>query len=192
LKQFFNFAIAREWIDAHPLAGLTKDRIGGPQKERDRYLSEEEIIELNKCLPKANLLRSTELTIWLMLSTCCRVGELSQAKWQDVDLDRDEWFIPAGNSKNAKNHTVFLSKFAKDQFEQLYAKTGSGTWCLPSRDHTSHIGLKSISKQIKDRVRDEALDNRTKATRTLLLSGGSWTPHDLPPNRSNNDGRAWY
>ena len=67
LKQFFNFAIAREWIDAHPLAGLTKDRIDGRQKERDRYLSEEEIILLSKRIPTANLLRTTELAVWICL-----------------------------------------------------------------------------------------------------------------------------
>ncbi|AOV18750.1 hypothetical protein BJI67_16035 (plasmid) [Acidihalobacter aeolianus] len=179
LRQFFNFAIAREWIDAHPLAGLTKDKIGGRQKERDRYLSEEEIIELNQRLPAANLLRTTELAIWIMLSTCCRVGELSQAQWEDVDLEQGEWFIPAGNSKNAKDHTVFLSDFAKRQFQELQAITGDSAWCLPSRDDKRHICLKSIAKQIKDRVRDEPLSNRTKATGALLLPGGGWTPHDL-------------
>ena len=181
LKQFFNFAIAREWIDAHPLAGLTKDRIGGRQKERDRYLSEEEIVLLSKCLPTANLLHTTELAVWIMLSTCCRVGELSQSLWEEVDLEKGEWFIPAGNSKNAKNHTVFLSEFTYGKFEELRSITGSTAYCLPSRDGNSHIALKSITKQIKDRVRDknEPLDNRTKATRTLLLPGGGWTPHDL-------------
>ena len=181
LKQFFNFAIAREWIQEHPLAGLTKDRVGGRQNERERYLSEEEIILLNKSLPKANLLRTTELSIWIMLSTCCRVGELSKALWEQVDLDKGEWFIPAGNSKNAKNHTVFLSDFARLQFEELQAVSVSDIYCLPSRDGKTHVGLKSITKQIKDRVRDKdtPLDNRTKEVRTLLLPGGGWTPHDL-------------
>ena len=32
LKQFFNFSIAREWVDRHPLAGLTKDKIGGGKR----------------------------------------------------------------------------------------------------------------------------------------------------------------
>jgi integrase len=77
LRQFFNFAITREWVEAHPLASLTKEKVGGRQKERDRYLSEEEITDMNKRLPAANLLRTTELAIWIMLSTCCRVGELS-------------------------------------------------------------------------------------------------------------------
>jgi Arm domain-containing DNA-binding protein/integrase-like protein len=77
LHQFYNFAVAREWVDGHPLAGLKKENIGGRQKERDRYLSEEEILELKKRLPDAKLLGTTELAIWIMLSTCCRVGELS-------------------------------------------------------------------------------------------------------------------
>ncbi len=179
LRQFFNFAIAREWVEAHPLAGLTKEKIGGRQKERDRYLSEEEIIELRKRLPAANLLHTTERAIWIMLSTCCRVGELSQAQWDDVDLEHGEWFIPAGNSKNAKDHTVFLSDFAKRQFQQLQSLTSDSAWCLPSRDGKRHICLKSITKQIKDRQRTEPLSNRTKATGALLLSGGCWTPHDL-------------
>jgi integrase len=179
LRQFYNFAVAREWVEAHPLAGLSKEKIGGRQKERDRYLSEQEIIELKQRLPAANMLRTTELAVWIMLATCCRVGELSQARWDDVDLDEGEWRIPAGNSKNAKDHTVYLSGFAQDQFRDLRALTEDTGWCLPSRDGKGHTGLKAISKQVKDRMRDQPLSNRTKATAALLLSGGPWTPHDL-------------
>ncbi len=179
LRQFYNFAVAREWVEVHPLVGLKKENIGGRQKERDRYLSEEEIVEINRRLPAANMLRTTELAIWIMLSTCCRVGELSQAHWDEVDLEHGEWIIPAGNSKNAKEHTVFLSDFTKQQFQELQTLTGDTDWCLPSRDGKRHICLKSIAKQIKDRVRDAPLSNRTKATGVLLLPGGGWTPHDL-------------
>lgn len=179
LRQFFNFAIAREWIEAHPLAGLSKEKIGGRQRERDRFLSEDEIIKLNRRLRAANLLRTTELTIWIMLSTCCRVGELSQAQWDDVDLESGEWFIPASNSKNAKGHTVFLSDFAQEKFRSLHSITYNSSWCLPSRDEKCHISLKSIAKQIRDRVRGEPLRNRSNATGALLLTGGGWTPHDL-------------
>lgn len=179
LRQFFNFAMAREWIDKSPLAGLSKEKIGGRQTERDRYLSEAEIIELKQRLPAANLLRSTELAVWIILATCCRVGELSQAQWQDVDLEKGEWFIPAGNSKNAKDHTVYLSGFAAEQFQALHALSGDSGWCLPAKDGQDHVCLKSITKQIKDRMRDEPLSNRTQATGALLLAGGAWTPHDL-------------
>jgi integrase len=179
LRQFFNYAMAREWIETHPLAGLQKENIGGRQRERERYLSESEIIALIGRFPKANLQVSTELAIWIMLSTCCRVGELSRARWDEVDLETGRWVIPASNSKNSKDHTVFLSDFAKSKFESLQTITGSTQWCYPARDEESHIGVKSIAKQIKDRTREKSLKGRSKKPGSLRLSGGDWTPHDL-------------
>lgn len=179
LKQFFTFAITREWIEAHPLIGIKKEKIGGRQKERDRYLSEEEILELKRNLPNAKLLRSTELSIWIMLSTCCRIGELAQAKWFDIDLEKSIWTIPAKNSKNAKTHIVYLSRFSLTQFKELQAITGQSEWCLPSRDGAKNIDPKSITKQITDRVKTSHLTGRSKASGTLLLKNGKWTPHDL-------------
>ncbi|EAQ96888.1 tyrosine-type recombinase/integrase [Congregibacter litoralis] len=179
LKQFFTYAVARDWIDVHPLAGLTKERIGGRQKERDRYLSDEEITELTERLQSANLLITTEQSIWIMLSTCCRVGELSQARWEDIELEQGEWRIPARNSKNARSHIIYLSEFAKIQFEELHRITAGSNWCIPSRSREAHIDQKSISKQIRDRVRKTSLKGRSNSSGTLLLSGGPWTPHDL-------------
>ena len=179
LRQFFNFAIAREWVEAHPLAGLTKEKIGGRQKERDRYLSEDEIIELKRRLPTAKLTHQTNQAIWIMLSTCCRVGELSKTRWEHVDLESRQWSIPVENSKNEEPHTVFLSNFANQRFQELRSITGNSDWCIPSRNDADHACPKSIAKQIRDRVRSKPLANRTKLAGTLLLPGGGWTPHDL-------------
>nr|VFK57401.1 MAG: Integrase [Candidatus Kentron sp. TC] len=179
LRQFFNFAVTRDWVEAHPLAGLSREKIGGREKERKRYLSEEEIIELNKRLPAAKLSRTTELAIWIMLSTCCRIGELSQARWEDVNLDSGEWLIPAGNSKNAKDHLIFLSDFTKEQFQALYTISAGSGWRLTSRGGERFASSTSISSQIRERVRSTPVHGRAKATKSLLLSGGSWTPHDL-------------
>lgn len=180
LKQFFNYAIDREWVEAHPLAGLSKAKVGGSQNERDRYLSEAEIKELKNKLADAKLLKATECSIWIMLATCCRVGELSQARWEHIDLDAGQWTIPAGNSKNAKEHTIYLSEFALAQFKALQPYSGQSEWCYPGRDTSTHIGLKSIAKQIKDRARTTPVKGRPQNNCTaLLLKGGGWTPHDL-------------
>jgi len=179
LQQFFNFAVVRDWIENNPLDGLTRDKVGGREQSRERYLSQEEIIELKQSLPKAKLLYTTERAIWIMLATCCRVGELSQARWEDIDLTKGTWLIPASNSKNARDHTVYLSDFSVQQFEELARVTRESGWCLPNRAGNRHVCLKSISKQIRDRTRSEPLSNRTKATGSLILAGGAWTPHDL-------------
>ena len=60
-----------------------------------------------------------------MLSTLCRVGEMSMDKWEHVDLAKAEWFIPKESVKdNVANLTVYLSAFALEQFRQLHEVDG--------------------------------------------------------------------
>jgi integrase len=51
-----------------------------------------------------------------MLSTCCRVGELSRARWEDSDLENKKWRIPSENAKNGKEYVIYLSDLAVSQF----------------------------------------------------------------------------
>ena len=55
----------------------------------------------------------------------------------------------------------------------------SKIWSFPNRTDTSHVYLKSITKQIGDRQSINILSNRSKNNKSLILSGGKWTPHDL-------------
>ena len=180
LNQFFNYAVTRDWINVSPLHSVKRSQIGGRPAERDRVLSNVEISELATKLPSANLQRSTEYAIWIMLATGCRVGELTQASWEDINLTIREWTIPSTYTKNGKAHNIFLSSFAASQFEKLSLLTSEySQWCFPSRDPEQHANLKSITKQIRDRTRSDSLEKRTKAAGTLLLTNGAWTPHDL-------------
>lgn len=118
-----------------------------------------------------------------MLGTACRVGELSIARWEDVDLANRRWHIPA--PKNGVPHDVYLSDFTVRYLKELHSLTGHTAWCFPADnkrdangDPTSHVCVKSIGKQLRDRQRTEAMKNRSKATGALCLSGGPWTPHD--------------
>lgn len=86
---------------------------------------------------------------------------------------------PPENTKNGKAHTVFLSGFAVAQFKALQLLNTESAWCFPAENGKDHVDLKSIAKQVRDRQRMTAMKNRSKATGTLLLSGGRWTPHDL-------------
>lgn len=153
--------------------------IGGQEVERDRVLSEDEIRELGRKLPAANFFRATEHAIWLMLATCCRVGEISRARWQHVDFEAQTWTIPAEHAKNEKVHVVYLSELALRQFEGLRGLSAGDAWIFPARGGETHVCTKSITRQVRDRQRPQAMTNRAKSTGVLLLSGGEWTPHDL-------------
>jgi integrase len=122
----------------------------------------------------------TKYALLICLATCCRIGEISKALWEDVDLNVRIWTI--NDSKNGHPLQVHLSDFALNLFEKLRECTGYSTWCIPNRENTNRINSKSISKQVGDRQVDEGkqpLRGRTQSIDALKLSGGKWTPHDL-------------
>ncbi|TFW01911.1 DUF4102 domain-containing protein, partial [Oxalobacteraceae bacterium OM1] len=109
LRQMFGYALDRELIAADPTARIKKDRIGGKAVVRDRHLNDDEIRALAQALPSAGLLARTEAALWIMLATCCRVGEISQARWEDLDLHAGTWTIPAAHAKNGRKFVIHLS-----------------------------------------------------------------------------------
>lgn len=217
MKQMFRWAEKRQpWrkllADGNPMELIEIEKIVSPDydlsNERVRILSADEIRELheifnrmqtdydeapNKRVAVQPVEKTVQHAIWIMLSTMCRVGELSMARWEHVDLNAGVWFIPKNNVKrNVGDLTVHLSDFAWTQFRQLYELTGKSEWCFPARNKdNTHVCLKSISKQIGDRqamfkkskdgTPRKQMKNR-RCDNTLVLAGGkngAWTPHDL-------------
>ena len=183
LRQMYGFAIKREYCENDPTSHLKRDDFGR-KVERDRVLSDAEVKKLVELLPTAGMGAAAVAAVWIMLSTCCRVGELAQACVADVDLDAGEWRIPADNSKNGKAHVVFLSEFAARQMRALLARAADleSPWVLPARYASGHVDIKSLTKQIGDRQRGaegKPMKNRSPKVEALMLPGGKWTPHDL-------------
>lgn len=170
-------------------------------EERERVLSIEEIRTLDRLIKEHDLayeqaenkrtaLRAinprAQCAIWLCLSTICRIGELLMTRWEHVDFEHRIWFIPAANTKGArgkkKDHYVYLSDFSLKQFKRLRTLTDT-EWCFPSREGTTHVCVKSVSKIIGDRQskfkdRPNGLKGR-RNDNTLVLGNEAWTPHDL-------------
>lgn len=186
IRQMFNYALLREYILIDPTFGLKRDT-WGKKTERDRFLDEDEIMLLATKLPISGVSKSSEATIWLLLATGCRVGEISATRWEHVDLEKGRLFLPAGNTKNRVAHTVFLSDFAKHQLQVLRAEEPESPFILPGRRPNpdtpwSSLCPKFLSKQLRDRQLGEdaqPMKNRSKQTGVLMLPGGRWTAHDL-------------
>lgn len=182
LRQMFRFAVDRDIIEHDPTAAIRKAKIGGKDTERDRVLTEDEIRTLARQMPDAGLLPTTEAAVWIALSTCCRIGELLAARWEHIDLERMEWTIPAENSKNGKPHTVYLSRFAAEQFRRVQAYSGHIPWIYPNTKDTGPVCAKTITKQLTDRQREPgtgSMTRRSAKTDALVLPGSKWTAHDL-------------
>lgn len=61
---------------------------------------------------EARLYRSTMNAMRLLMLTFVRTSELINARWDEIDLERKEWVIPAERMKMDKEHVVPLSRQA--------------------------------------------------------------------------------
>ena len=166
----------------------------------DRVLSSDEIRELRGVFKKTEaeyeaapdrrraarpVEKKTQLALWISLSSLCRVGELAKARWENVDREIGEWFVPGQDTKTKVDWLVFLSKFTLALFNELYEITGSSEWCFPAADGKGPINPKTFAKQVGDRqVRfKERKDLRGRRNDNSLVLGsgrnGAWTPHDM-------------
>ncbi len=183
MRQMFRFALERDLIEQDPTATFKKSKVGGKDVERDRILSEEEIRELANRTPKAKLLHTTEAAIWIQLATCCRVGELLNARWEHINLEDGTWYIPPENAKNGKTHTIYLSPFAIAYFRIVETINSKSDWCYPNTKNTHRpVCSKTITRQIADRQlanSREPMSKRSPYVDALKLKDGKWTPHDL-------------
>jgi len=180
LRQMFRFAAKRDLVQGDPTFGIEKKDAGGKDNERERVLKEQEIRELARKVPTANLNPRTEAALWLLLATAARVGELVKTKWIDIDTTARTWTIPPENSKNGKAHVVHLSDFAMYWIDRLSGLRSNPTWVFPNVSETDHVCTKTLNKQFSDRQRDgKPMSNRASNTTALALPGGKWVPHDL-------------
>ena len=200
LKQLFRFAAEREIIPASPIDTIKKNKVGGADVERERFLAPSELVELNQVIGSSGMNRRYVLAIWLVLATGVRVGELVGAAWSDspedqgelrriadsidvkygsVDVPNRTWYLP--DTKNQRDHTLRLSSFASSLIDELRQSRINKTWLFPDSTGNKPIDSHEFGKQLGDRQRigEAPLKNRTKKTTALVLPGGKWTTHDL-------------
>jgi len=183
LKQLFKWAIQRDHVTADPLVGVTKKHVGGPEVERDRVLSTDELRALPTALTSCGLQTRTQNVLWVILSTNARIGEILKARRADIDINTGVWHVPRENSKNTDPHIVFLSDFAKEHMQALLEASEGSDWLVPASNGKGHADPKGITKQIGDRQLKfydrKAHSKRTQHENALCLGNDRWTPHDL-------------
>jgi integrase len=126
IVQMFGWAQKRQpWrtllVDGNPADLVEIDRLvpSDYQEERTRILSSTELQELHQRFQKMTadyaalpagekydgirpLKPESQLALWICLGTLCRIGELLQAEWRNVDLENGVWFIPVANVKGSR------------------------------------------------------------------------------------------
>jgi integrase len=81
--------------------------------------------------------------------TACRSGEVRGAKWDEIDLKKKAWTVPAERMKAKKEHCVPLSPAAVKLLKELPRFEGSGLVFQPSRG-TKPLSDNTLTKVLKD------------------------------------------
>jgi len=114
LSKMFSLAVGWNWCSDNPVRGIQKYQ----EEKRDRWLDEEELQRLWAVLEKYNHHLTTHV-FKLLLLTGARKGELLQATWEQLDLEKSIWTKPSHLTKQKKKEHLPLSDNAIDVLNEL-------------------------------------------------------------------------
>ncbi len=142
IRRMFNFAVARDLLDATPVA-----MVKAPAKEtpRDRILSAKEMRVFWKGLDAAAITPAIKLALKLQLVTGQRKGEIIGAAISEFDFEDKAWTIPAERSKNGIAHNVPLSPMALGLIEEAKELAGESDRLFPSKREDGHIQPSAVT-----------------------------------------------
>jgi len=157
-----NWALDRGDIENSPFSSMKP-----PTKKiaRDRALEDHEIRALWSVWTEQAYNFGPIQQLLLLLGQ--RRSEVAEMRWLEVDLDKQEWTIPAERSKSNRKHIVPLPNAAVDILESL-PRFNEGDYLFTMSD-----GLRPVSGFSKAKVQADEL---------LLKQGAAienWRVHDL-------------
>lgn len=142
-----------------------------------RVLSDKELKLVLAWLPGSGFSPTQRNVMRFTLWTGCRTGEVCEAKWEDIDLERATWHMR--DSKNGAERYVQLPRQAVEFLRQL--KLNTMVYLFPSSRTGVPIQQKSLSEMKWHLKNPEMVKNRRvyRPEQLWLSTIPDWSPHDL-------------
>ena len=133
----------------------------------------------------------SKLALRLAPHVFLRPGELRHGEWQEIDLDKGLWIIPAEKTKMRKPHHVPLSKQAVAILREAYEATAPQGYVFPSvrtrarpmSENTLNAALRRLGYTSEEMT---AHGFRAMAS-TLLNESGIWNPDAIERALAHGD-----
>lgn len=148
------FSLAVQWgvIDKNPVQGIPKLQ---ENNQRQRLLNPAEKAALRLALDEEPNVQAVD-AILLLWHTGARVGELLNARHEDVDLDAGVWTIP--RSKSGRRRYVNLGDVAKAMFARQTPRPGN-PYVFPGSPKYGNARMASPTKAFERVKRRAGLEN---------------------------------
>ena len=149
LNEIVNFAVNSGLTNTNPLSGIAS-AFQAPRRTNQLTLSPSELPELMQRLSVASIKRTTRCLIEWQLHTMVRPSEAAGTRWDEIDLDKQVWTIPAERMKKRKPHAVPLSTQTMTLLEIMRPISGRGEFVFPSdRKPRTHINSQTGNMALK-------------------------------------------
>ena len=149
LNEIMVYALVSGLLDSNPLSGINKT-FEAPRKQNMPTLQPDELPELMRRISRASIKTSTRCLIEWQLHTMTRPGEAAGTRWEEIDLDKALWHIPAERMKKRKAHTVPLSPQAMAILEAMRPISALREHVFPGdRDPKTHTHQQSANMAIR-------------------------------------------
>jgi len=131
LNEIMVYSVNTGLIHANPLSGIKK-AFNPPKTNHLPTLKPEELPELTEALERANIRLITKYLMQWQLHTMVRPKEASEARWDEIDLEKKIWMISAEKMKMKRDHSVPLTSAMMRLLEDLRPLSGHREWLFPS------------------------------------------------------------
>lgn len=144
IGQTFRYASRRGLCTQNPAADL-RDVLPGLEKKHHPCIDPSEFPELLRNIDSYTGDALTTSAMKLMALTFVRTQELIEARWEEIDWDREEWHIPVTRMKMKRPHMVPLSRQALSILKEVKESTGHRDFIFYShQSKKGHISNGSI------------------------------------------------
>ena len=151
INEVMIFAVNTGLIHHNPLAGISK-AFETPTKKNMPTLQPDELPDLMKALSIASIKLTTRCLIEWQLHTMVRPSEAAGTRWDEIDIEKALWIIPAERMKKRKAHTVPLTPQALGLLETIKPLTGQSEYVFtgdrnprkPTNSSTANMAIKRM------------------------------------------------
>ncbi|UNM96281.1 tyrosine-type recombinase/integrase [Ignatzschineria rhizosphaerae] len=160
LKMSFDYAVSCGLIDFNPVVAVGTQSFKKAEKKHFDALNPEELPLLIEKLENREISGVTRLAIYWQFLTMTRPIEAVSARWEDINLEKKHWEIPAEVMKKSRPHIIPLNDFLISLLPEIKSMNTRDTYLFEGMDYGTHL-------------------NRETPRITLRRSGLNSTAHGL-------------
>ena len=174
LENIFTFAI----VENNPATGLEKALKATPRVKHQRALPVKNLGRFVHKVENDTGHPVIKLCLLLLLHTNVRTNEVRFAEWQDFDIKKRIWTIPANKIKMQSEHRIPLNSQAIEILKSLKKLTGHQNWIAKSPNAIdkpmSENALLGLLRRIK--MQQHTTVHGLRATASTFLNDQGYRP----------------